>query len=184
MRKLQSPVATALAIGLLATPAIGADTPSDEADAAAVAVAFTGIVDGLPTTRRSGAAQTVDGVVQRRGQTYEFELDLEHVSDARLSGHMIRSFEDDEYPGSEGSDSFYIQTMTIRIENDGGAWQGSRHYFGDDYDSEDRQVDSIIVLVGEDDYKGLYAAFDDSADFREFGGVIFPAPPPSPPTTP
>jgi hypothetical protein len=187
MRKLQIPFMTALALGLLAGSTVGVAAQDDDADAARVVpVSFTGrLAGGPPAAERAQTIETVDGVVQRRGQAFEFEL--EDVSDPRLGGRMIRFFDDDEYPGPEESASFWIQTMTIRIENDGGAWQGSRHYFSDENIAieENDQVDSVVVLVGEDDYEGLYAAYEEEADdFRGFHGVIFPTPPPPPPPTP
>jgi hypothetical protein len=161
---------------------VGAAAQSEEAVTAPMTpVAFTGSLGGGPPAgQRIETVEEVDGHVERRGGGFEF--DLIGVSDPRIGGRMIRLFEDNEYPGPDGADAFVIQTMTIRIVNDGGAWQGSRHYFGDK-DADD-QVDSVMVLTGEGDYEGLFAAFDDSEDFREFRGVIFPDPPPPAPVVP
>ena len=123
---------------------------------------------------RAATYETVDGRVEGRGNAWS--PSISGMSDPRLDGTMTYSEDLDQYlaPGS-----YALGTVTYRIENDDGAWQGSTPIFKEG--SEDGP--SVVVLVGEDTYQGLYAVMDTS-DWDAIRGVIFPAPPPSAPTAP
>ena len=141
----------------------------------------TEVPDSVPFTAeflpssgvRSLRTETVDGVTRMRDQAWTPLM--RNVSDPRLDGRLTYSEDVDVYPGSHSFGS-----VTYRITNDEGAWQGSTAIVkeGDAYGDG-----SVVVLVGEGAYEGLYAWMD-TTDWNAIRGVVFPAAPPEAPAPP
>jgi hypothetical protein len=103
---------------------------------------------------------------------------LGSISDPRLDGTVLISFQTDEYPGWSGD----IGTGTWRIETADGAWQGSYTIV----EAEGFSDKPTAVLVGEGAYDGLTAVWEQTIDPSgwDIVGVIFPAGPPPVATLP
>jgi len=119
---------------------------------------------------REGTFEAVPGVSKQRGRA--FAPVISGISDARLDGAMTYSENTDQYRGH------VFGTVTYRIVNTDGAWQGSTHFLNGGVG-----FPSVVVLVGEEAYEGLYAWMD-ASDWDAVRGVIFPAPPPAAPVPP
>ena len=159
---------------LIAQPFQQQEGVPSAAESAALAepVEFTAVF--TPSSRvRCGTYETVEGVEQQRGSAWTPVMS--GVSDRRLDGTLTYSEDYDRYPGG-----YQLATATYRIANDGGAWQGSTPIIKQDADYTDN---SVVLLVGEGAYDGLYAWMDTS-DWSAISGVVFPAPPPEAPIPP
>jgi hypothetical protein len=173
MRGMKPGLVTVLGIGLLAGSGVGVTAQGSEPDAEAIEpVPFTAVF--IPSSQvRFGSSETVDGVVQRRGDAWT--PIMSGVSDPRMDGTLTYSEDDDAYPGGH-----HFATVTYRIVNDDGAWQGSTPIFKENGEYSNN---SVVLLVGEGAYEGLYAWMDTSA-WDAIKGVIFAAPPPEAPVPP
>jgi hypothetical protein len=125
---------------------------------------------------RVGTYETVDGVIQQRGNAWTPVIS--GMSDPRLDGVLTYSEDSDLYPAPGAS--FEFGAVTYRISTADGAWQGSTPIVKD---GGGYCCNSVVVLVGEGAYEGLYAWMDTS-DWDAIHGVIFPAPAPPAPTAP
>jgi hypothetical protein len=125
---------------------------------------------------RVGTYETVDGVIQQRGNAWSPVIS--GMSDPRLDGVLTYSEDSDLYPAPGAS--FEFGAVTYRISTADGAWQGSTPIVKD---GGGYCCNSVVVLVGEGAYEGLYAWMDTS-DWDAIHGVIFPAPAPPAPTAP
>lgn len=107
-----------------------------------------------------------DGVVHAYGAAWTPAI--VEMSEPMLDGQLIYMEDQDQYPDSGHN----LSTITYRIVNDDGAWQGSAiEPSGGTYEFVD-----TVVLVGEGAYEGLFAAMQQSNGIVR--GVIFPAAPP------
>jgi hypothetical protein len=123
---------------------------------------------------RPGTYETLEGRIESRGNAWG--PIISGMTDPRLDGRLTYSADEDNY---FPSGSYMLGTATYRIANDDGAWQGSTPIFMDG----STRGPSVVLLVGEGAYKGLYAWMDTS-DWSAIKGVIFPAPPPDAPEPP
>ena len=102
------------------------------------------------------------------------------MSDPRLDGEVLISFQTDEYRGVKGLGD--LGTGTWRIDTSDGGWQGSYPKIeGDGFSDK-----NTVVLVGEGAYAGLFAAWEQTIDDTgwDVQGFIFPAGPPPVATLP
>jgi hypothetical protein len=99
-----------------------------------------------------GTEAEVDGHWEVRGNV--FAPSVVTVSDDRLGGTIRLANDFDMYsiPGTDTTDAIWLRTW--RIENDGGAWEGSA--YGLTY-RDDSRSSYTVVLRGEDGYAGLLA---------------------------
>jgi hypothetical protein len=99
-----------------------------------------------------GTEATVDGRWETRGNV--FAPSVVTVSDDRLAGSIRLSNDIDMYPipGVDTTDAIWLRTW--RIENDGGAWEGSA--YGLTF-QDDSRSSYTVVLRGEGGFAGLLA---------------------------
>ena len=150
MRAIKTGIVATIAISLLAGAAIGV-AAQEEDTAAQEPVEFTAKWawgGGV----RSDATEFVDGVMKTRGGAWRPGV-LESASDPRLEGAITIAANSNQYPG--GAE---VWNYAFRIENDEGAWQQmpTINMAGGD---DDLDV-TTGVLVGEGEYEGLIAVFD------------------------
>ena len=167
-------LALALALGGTYLVALAPDTPSGDTGSAEFAdfvpVEFTGVFSPGPGLRE-GEMTTVDGRVTERGTAWT--PTIVEISDDRLDGRLIYAHDVDRYAES----GLRLFTVTYRIENADGAWQGSTLEVSDVMD--DLVMDDLVgsvVLVGEGEYDGLYAGMEQTDG--NVRGYILPGPPP------
>jgi hypothetical protein len=110
-------------------------------------------------------------------------LRIEGSSDPRMDGAAMIVWNDTEYADADGSGEYLLSSSTVRIENDGGAWQGSALDFSGTADLYGGELQTIptTVLVGEGSYDGLIAVVMEVDGWADVKGVILPAPAPEPP---
>jgi hypothetical protein len=149
-------------------PPVGAPAPT----------AFTGRI-AFGSQVRSGTVESVDGRTESRGSAHA--PIIVEVSDPRLDGDATISFDTDEYTGPDGA-TYSVGTGTWRIENPDGAWQGSYTIVA----TQDYESVVTTTLAGEGAYAGLTTVWEQTVGSSgwDVRGVIFPAPPPMPPTAP
>jgi hypothetical protein len=144
-------------------------------------VAFTGQLECGPAVRSGSESRTSidDGegswsVLEERGFAWQQTVE---VSDPRLSGVQYFSAEGDTYTrsGSTGLEQRVVGWATVRIENDGGAWQGSMVDLG--RPGEAANQGGTYVLAGEGGYEGLTAVYEivgePSACVFDIEGITF-----------
>ncbi len=122
---------------------------------------------------RSGTMDTVDGHIESRGSA--FAPSMVSVSDPRLDGDVLISWQTDEYVASDGADQV-LGSGTWRIETADGAWEGSYVRLEADGLSDK----STAVLTGQGAYEGLTAVWEQTIDGSgwDIAGAIFPSGPP------
>jgi hypothetical protein len=164
MRMLRLSLAGTVILGLLAGPSVAAVAQDEDADFEAP-VEFSGRLLCGPQVAW-GAVETVMTPVgefqmtrkETRGDTWQ--ATVEAMTDPRLTGRAALSWDTDEYfiPGIDGQPA--VSAITLRIENDDGAWQGSFRTFGlaDGFLTTNR----ITSLIGEGEYEGLGAIWESS----------------------
>ncbi len=119
-----------------------------------------------------GVCEAIRGMTACRGEVSS--LRISQATDPRLAGVMIVGDDQNQWALQP-----MLETLTLRISNDDGAWQGS--FIGTREGSQFGAAS--VVLVGEGAYEGLYAWMDMSEVFA-VDGVIFAAPPPEAPVLP
>jgi hypothetical protein len=99
-----------------------------------------------------GTEAMVDGHWEVRGNV--FAPSVVSVSDDRLGGSIRMTNDIDMYqiPGTDTTDAIWLRTW--RIENDGGAWEGSA--LGVTF-QDDSRTSYTMILRGEGGYAGLLA---------------------------
>ena len=174
MRGIKAGLATVACAGLLAGATVGVAAAQESETSRDVAEPVPFTARFIPSSAvRTGTIEDVDGIVQQRGNAWTPVM--AGVTDPRMDGTLTYSEDYDVYPGGH-----HFATVTYRIVNDDGAWQGSTPVFKENgsYNSN-----SVVQLVGEGAYDGLYVWLDTS-DWGAVQGVIFPAPPPAAPVPP
>jgi hypothetical protein len=147
------------------------NAPAAEVGDYAEPVKFTLVLTpGAPTV--SPTCEVIRGMTACRGMVSP--VMISEVSDPRLAGSMTAVENRNQWPLQP-----WWVTITLRISNDDGAWQGS--FIGTSEGSQKGRAS--VVLDGEDAYEGLYALMDMS-DLSAVNGVIFAAPPPEAPVLP
>jgi hypothetical protein len=141
-----------------------AESPSPSQGAPATIIRppteFTGTLDTCGrmvgtgrTTEVFGATQDGVPVVRKEGRGEAWDMTWE-PTDPRLRGTWVHGSDWDEYPvdGAAEGTSPSITTGTTRIENEDGAWEGSRHSF---WNGQEEIGDPVFTLTGEGAYEGL-----------------------------
>ena len=92
------------------------------------------------------------------------------MSDPRLDGDVLISWQTDDYPG------YTLGTGTWRIQTADGVWEGSYPRL----EAEGTSDKATVVLVGQGAYEGLIAVWEQTIDGSGWDvvGAIFPAGPP------
>jgi hypothetical protein len=103
---------------------------------------------------------------RKRGWGYQQDVTF---SDSRLQGDHLISVDWDEYAVPGELRGLWLGTYTWRVENDGGAWQGS---YADMRLGDDDWADPLIILAGEGDYEGLNAILTMQPNEEECGEEI------------
>jgi len=130
----------------------------------------------LPSDQiRSSETVTINGVVMETGACWTPALT--DASDPRIGGRLIYCTDGSTLGGDT------LRTLTYRIENDEGAWQGSTTSFLPGGDFADAQT---VLLAGEGSYEGWYAWLDvtDWDTASGITGAVFNYPPPEAPAPP
>jgi hypothetical protein len=106
------------------------------------------------------------------------------MSDPRLEGTVTR-INEESYVEWQGRPRFYVASVALNIENDGGSWRERPRTWvmPDGYVGQDTDwlVDETIVLDGDGDYQGLVAVLRGKDGLRDIRGFIMDArllPPP------
>ena len=146
MRMLRPMLAGTVTLALLGGLAAATATADDEA-ASAVHAVGTFTLDEILTPGTE--TYTSGGVRQLRGRVATPQEDW---SDSRLSGVSTLVFNEDEYPELMGP-----KWGTTRLENDGGAWEGSYLAIQLPRDEGPDIPTYLTTMVGEGGYAGLSA---------------------------
>jgi hypothetical protein len=170
LKKLRTPLVTAVAIGLLAGSAFGVAAQddaevSDEAMSPAVVTGryiFNGTQTAFPERSTSE-----DGVEHIRGDSWE-GITVES-SDPRLTGEASFVLDRDIYPGRVGAG-----WATVLITNENGSWTGSDVHLIRPTDGN--SWPGLSRMTGTGDYEGLSAVLLDAEGNGEFEAVILPGP--------
>ena len=174
MKKLLALITT-IAIGLLVGSAVGV---AAQDDAAAAPVEFTAKLAFGPSVR-SETTTIGDGVTMSSGGAWRAGV-ISEASDPRLRGTTYMAANANDYTAAGGPT---VWNYAFRIVNDGGAWQQRPTL---DLDFSDGSQDLTLgVMVGEGDYEGLIAVFqnitsDGTWDLHGYiiDGELTPAPEP------
>ena len=155
---LKTPLATALAVGMLATPAASTVAQADLAP-----TQFTGRTS-LPQTVIEGSRAWIDGAL--RGHDRIVTSDWE-ASDERLSGTYTLTHGYNDYEKYE----MMVAVGDVLVENDDGRWTGTGSYLG----GSQVGATSTIILQGQDAYQGYtaYVIIDEQAEPPLLAGAIF-----------
>ena len=160
-----------IAGALLATPSgeVAAES-SEMADDPADAVWVTGRGPWRTLLEDGTTVTTAEGIVQVRDRVW---TGLRTMSDRRLSGTWVSTGGTDDFGPQEvyGLDVFW---STMRIENPGGAWEGTASGVTD----PDGFTMESAWLVGEGGYDGLTAYVYTAWPTSHVVGMIFPGEPP------
>ena len=178
-----------LLAGVLTTP------QSDEMAPAAVtespspvskqAAAFDG-THPYGTKYQPGKSTAEDGVIVKRGDGYEFRLELKTVSDPRLAGTWRNIFNEDAYLTDASSEWTGVWTRATRIDNAEGSWLGELTGYRD---PDDNRWHHQGILTGKGAYEGLAAIVfidDNGIQSKTYSlhGLIFPGELPEAPEYP
>jgi hypothetical protein len=113
------------------------------------------------TTNVSGSTEDGAAVVRTEGRGDAWQMVWE-VSDPRLQGTYTHHSDWDSYAvDSATGGEPGITTVTVRIENDEGTWQGSRLDIG--YADGQENWDPMMTLTGGGAYEGLRAVMHATA---------------------
>jgi hypothetical protein len=177
---MRTVVVTGLTLAFLGGSAIAVtaalDGEPDPDQAPRVAVYFTST--GIPTSQTEGTFDERDDIYRHRDAVIIYEEG--EASDPRLSGTTTVTFNVDVDPWTgEG-----IMWGTMRIENEGGTWEGT--YTGMEYEPPEGDLwANSAWLTGSGDYAG-YSVYMQSSGRQGEGssgtshGVIFKGQPPVP----
>lgn len=91
-----------------------------------------------------------------QGRGYVVHQLVSDVSDPRLDGTWLMTWNEDDYIGPRGAHAASIVTSTWRIETDDGAWQGTETVARLNGNAHEYFA-SHVVLTGEGAYDGLQA---------------------------
>jgi hypothetical protein len=158
-------------------PTLAPATPAIEAKVAAPE-SITACVNAGPevthgTDERIEVSLPDGTMVVERRRGYTWRQVLGDVSDPRLDGAWYQSWDGDAYTLPGGEPGPLISAVTLRAENDEGAWQGSSVSI----ELPDGTATSApLVMTGEGAYQGLTAVLAGEGCFQ--GYIIeVPAPP-------
>lgn len=173
---------TILAVGPLAGSPTGI-AAQDETSGTADPVWVIGTVQPAPSC--SVPDPQLDGAVERR-RNVECSPQTWTSSEPRLTGEVVRRWNQDIYQTGEGS--VEVGTDAAYLRNDGGSWACSYAYVGQDF-SEPGFGPATFTCIGDGGYAGLSAILvleDAGGNAEEFAGLVFTGdfpPLPEPPTT-
>ena len=173
MRAIKTTTISILAVGLLASLAIGVGAQDEESAAVA---SFTGSFS-TDAEWPAGETQTVlpNGFMETTGHV---RLNRWESSDPRLTGDVATVvnwvLDPDGFGATEtGGQPNMLNVSSVELTNDEGSWLGE----GISMSSTDLDVATdSIVLVGRDGFEGLtaYVLVDGRAWPPTYSGVIFP----------
>lgn len=153
MKGLKSTVVSILTIGLLAGSAAGVAAQDEETDVSTPAY-VTWEVTGDPINVIDGAFD--EEAAEMRGLTVQ-GVPVE-ASDPRLSGLYYYVINGNGQKLNT-PDYAILESRSLRMENDGGAWTGTGTYVeaGSGSDGPPAMVAESGILIGEGGYEGLVA---------------------------
>ncbi len=181
MNRSRTPLFAVLAIALIAGAAIGVSAQDEEEVAAPVP--FT--VRFIPgDSVRVAQTTTEGGVTKELGNCWA--PIIASPSDPRLAGTLTYCADEHSYVPIGTESAVGVWSDTYRIVNADGAWQGSDGgaEWVDPGSGDTMETGDFVILVGEGDYEGLYAAMTFLPDWSDIRGVIFEGPPPAAPVPP
>lgn len=160
VKLLKTPVATALAIGLLASPAASAVAQDVDMSPASVTGTATFLVE-----EAGGSRAWSDGAIRGDGAVYSSTWD---ASDPRLSGDFMGTMNIDLYENLE----MMVANGTATVENDEGRWVGTGTHLG----GSELGESTMFVMHGADAYEGLTAIvmLDQEGQPPSISAAIFP----------
>ena len=161
MRTIRTTTISILALGLLAGSAVGVVAQDEEAAEASTPAYVTFEVTGDPVNMIEGEFDEVAG--EMRGLVVQ-GIPVE-ASDPRLSGLAYYAINGNwQNPGTP--DYGILDSRSVRLENDGGAWTGTTTYAETiDPSTDEPAAFEAGILIGEGGYDGLIAYVQ--ADYRE-----------------
>jgi hypothetical protein len=156
-----------------ASPTRGSAPASPAAASAPVWVTGTAT---CPTADLGDVSTDADGVQHFRNGTFRC---IKTTDDARVSGtETTTTWNADWYGAPDLSKGEFVQWATVRLENDGGSWEGRLSGVG----ARPEPGDIIVVwYTGTGGYAGL-SYFEQTTGREPFKlqGLIFPGEPPTP----
>ncbi len=175
-----------IAVSLLVGSGLGAAAQGEDADAMAPSF-FSGTTDDWSTIAEPVNERRDDGVVEGAGESYTFSW---IANDPRIAGTATMVVSETDY--REGATTLVptgeigtIRTVVIRIDNDGGSWEGPLTWL----QVEDPELADVSGwLTGTDAYEGLSAyvvwSFGTADADRDLWGHITAEGPPAMPESP
>lgn len=154
----------------------GATRPEAGGPVADGAVAVVEGTATCPTADLGNATTHVEGVIHYRGGTFTCTM---RTDDPRVSGtHSTATWNADLWGKADLSSGALVQWASVRLENDGGAWEGTLSGVGALPDPGDTIV---VWYKGTGGYAGLsYFELWTGQDPWTIQGQIFPGEPPTP----
>jgi hypothetical protein len=173
-----SPTSTSMPTAPVATPT-PAVTPSPTTEAGPIAHGPVTVVTGTatcPTADLGKSTTDADGVQHFRGGTFTCTM---RINDPRVSGtHTTSTWNADWWGETDLSSGALVQWATVRLENDGGAWEGK---LAGAASLPDRGDTIVIWYKGTGGYAGLsYFELWTGQEPWNIQGQIFPGDPPTP----
>ena len=164
MRAIKTTTISILAVGLLAGSAVGVAAQDDETDVSTPAY-VTWEVTGDPINVIDGAFD--EEAAEMRGLTVQ-GAPVE-ASDPRMSGLYYYVINGNGQKLNT-PDFAIVESRSMRMENDGGAWTGTTTYVeaGSGSDGPPAMVAEAGILIGEGGYEGLIAVIH--GDYVEADG--------------
>lgn len=122
---------------------------------------------------RGGVTEAVDGHIETRGNAHA--PSMVSISDPRLDGDVLISFQTDEYVAADGTGQV-LGSGTWHIQTEDGVWEGSYIRL----EAEGLSDHNTVVLVGQGAYEGLVAVWEQTIDGSgwDIAGAIFGSGPP------
>jgi hypothetical protein len=143
VKGLKSTLVSAIAIGLLAGSAVGVAAQDDAGMDPAFFTAQFGDGTGFEDSELEGA----DPEFGRTLNITEITVD---ATDPRASGVMDRAVSSRCF-GAEGCPDADVRVLSMRLENDGGSWEGTGLGLAP---ANNRNIE-VWNLIGQDGYEGL-----------------------------
>jgi hypothetical protein len=168
MKILKTPLATALAIGMLATPAIPVAAQADLMEPGT-----TGGTAGTQTGLTTGSRAWFEGAIRGQGMSVAQVLETDNP---RINGELTSTFSYDSYERL----GLFVANGTSSLANEGGEWSGTFSYIGggDDGISGGSPLSGIgtIVMQGEEGYEGLtaYVVINEAGAETTVEAAVFP----------
>lgn len=172
MRNMRTPLAMAMAVGLLGGSTVGATAQTTEF----IPPIEVSVTDIGPERCANGMAESLDGFMRETGFTCQT---MWESSEPRLSGNVKKMWSLDHY---EADGELNVGSSATSVTNNEGGWRGRPvPALGFPWDTDDTSHTNVLILDGEGAYKGLVAVLELAEGPDGIRGFVidsgFPPPP-------